>query len=214
MKILHLDDHLLFSEGLAALLSQKGSHFQLDVASSTQQALQMLDGDVAYDVLLVDLGMPELDGFAFMQSIEERDIFVPAVVLSATEDIWQVKRALDMGASGFIPKTYSCEAIVEVLDQVLAGDIYVPESLQGALAALPDNEPATERQKVLAAYQLTERQMEVLSLMQQGYNNDELASILNVSRNTIKTHVRTLFTAFQVNSRLACVRYAERIGLL
>ena len=76
-----------------------------------------------------------------------------------------------------------------------------------------EKKPKNNQYKILTAYKLGQRQFDVLKLMREGYSNEEIAVVLNLSKNTIKTHVKTLFTSFQVNNRLECVRYAERIEL-
>jgi len=214
MKLLHLDDHVLFSEGLSAVLQQRADNLQVLSANEAEQAFSLLEQHTDIDVILVDLSMPGLDGLAFLNGMEQRDIYIPVAVLSATDDLWKIKKALQAGASGFIPKTYSSEAILNILEHIVAGDIMLPEDIQQALQEIPDKEPKQEQHRILSAYQLGQRQMDVLKLMQQGYGNEEIATVLHLSKNTIKTHARTLFSAFQVSNRLECVRYAERIGLL
>lgn len=214
MKLLHLDDHVLFSEGLSAVLKQRNEQLTVLSAHTVEEAFTLLGEHSDIDVILIDLSMPGLDGYAFLHGLEERDVYTPVAVLSATDDLWKISKALKTGASGFIPKTYSSEAILSILHSIVAGDIVVPEEIQQALQDMPDKEPEQEQQRILSSYQLGQRQLDVLALMQQGYGNEEIASVLNLSKNTIKTHARTLFSAFQVSNRIECVRYAERIGLL
>lgn len=213
MKILHLDDHLLFTEGLKAILSQQ-YNYDVCCANNMEQALEILSTESDFELILVDLTMPGLDGIAFIDSLIERNLFIPFVVLSASEDLWAIRHAMEKGSAGFIPKTFSSQEIVSIIQQLMAGEIYLPEAIEEGLANLPDKQPRDELHKLMATYRLGKRQMDVLRLMQQGYSTDEIAQVLNLSRNTIKTHSKTLFTSFDVNNRLECVRYAERIGLL
>jgi len=204
----------LFAEGLSALMTQHSDQLTMVSATSADQALNILDENQEIDLILIDLKMPGLDGLAFIESLNQRDLFIPFIVLSASEDLFHIRRALNEGASGFIPKTYSAQQILEVIDDVMAGNIYVPQDIEESIATLPEQEPQQDQHKIMSSYKLGQRQMDVLKLMQQGYSNDEIAQVLNLSKNTIKTHARTLFTSFQVSNRLECVRYAERIGLL
>lgn len=214
MKILHLDDHLLFAEGLSAVLTLQNQSLQVISASDTEKAISCLDQEPDIDLILIDLNLPGLDGFAFIESLIERNIFTPFIILSASENLWDIKKALKAGAAGYLSKSASTQEILSVIEKVMAGDVHMPDELKKALDRLPEKEPVQTQQKILSSYQLGQRQLDVLKLMQQGYSTDEIASVLNLSRNTIKTHTRTLFTAFQVKNRLECVRYAERIGLL
>lgn len=196
------------------MLKQRENSLTILSSNTAEQAFKLVEQHSDIDVILVDLCMPGLDGFAFLDGMKQRESYIPVAVLSATDDLWKIKKALSSGASGFIPKTYGSEAILGILQSIVAGDIVVPEKIQQALQELPDKEPLQDQHKILAAYQIGQRQLDVLQLMQEGYANEEIASILNLSINTIKTHARTLFSAFQVANRLECVRYAERIGLL
>lgn len=214
MKLLHLDDHILFSEGLSAVLQQRASNLTVLSAHTAEQAFLLLQQHSDIDVILIDLSMPGLDGLAFLDGMDQRNLFIPVAVLSATDDLWEISKALKSGASGFIPKTYTSEAILNILDSIIAGDVVVPAEIQIALQKLPSREPEQNQQRILSAYKLGQRQLDVLKLIQQGYNNDEVAAVLNLSKNTIKTHIRTLFSAFQVGNRIECIRYAERIGLI
>ena len=214
MKILHLDDHLLFAEGLSAVLTQQDQSLQVVSVEDTQKAIDVLEQQQDVDLIFIDLNLPGLDGFAFIEALGERQIFTPFIILSASENLWDIRKALSLGAAGYMAKTATSQEILATIESVMQGNICVPQALQEALARLPEKEPSNDKQKVLSAYQLGQRQMDVLRLMQQGYSTDEIAKVLNLSRNTIKTHTRTLFTSFEVKNRLECVRYAERIGLL
>lgn len=213
MKLLHLDDHVLFSEGLSAVFKQQNKNLTVLSVYTVEDAFKKLTENDDIDVIIIDLYLPGLDGYAFLQGLEERHIFIPAVILSATVDLWKIRKALKAGASGFIPKTYSINPIISILERIMAGEIVIPEDIQRSLCDMPSLEPTQEKQRILTAHQLGQRQLDVLKLMQQGYANEEIASVLNLSVNTIKTHARTLFKSFQVANRLECVRYAERLGL-
>jgi len=213
MKILHLDDHMLFAEGLSAVFSQLAKDFKIISANNSEQALLLLEENKGIDLIFMDLNMPGLNGLAFIDSLNERELFIPFVVLSASEDVWDIRQALNSGAAGFIPKTYSCQQILDIIDNVMLGDVYVPDDISATIANLPEKKPKNNQYKILTAYKLGQRQFDVLKLMREGYSNEEIAVVLNLSKNTIKTHVKTLFTSFQVNNRLECVRYAERIEL-
>lgn len=214
MKILHLDDHTLFAEGFSAVLSQHDESISVFSATTSEVAFAALDQQPDMDLILIDLNMPDIDGLAFIQNLNQKSLFIPFIVLSASEDLWHIRHALRDGAGGFIPKTYSVEQIVSVIEQVLQGKVVVPEHIAKSIASLPEKEPLQDHHRILSAYKLGQRQLDVLKLMQQGHSNDDIADLLNLSKNTIKTHARTLFTAFQVSNRLECVRYAERIGLI
>lgn len=195
------------------MLSQHAKELEIMSANDSEQGLILIEKNQDIDLIFIDLNMPGINGLAFIESLNERAIFIPFVVLSATEDIWDIRQALNNGAAGFIPKAYDCQQILEIIEKVMQGDVYVPDNIVAAIDNLPENKPLNDHHKTLTAYKLGQRQFDVLKLMREGYSNEEIAVVLNLSKNTIKTHVKTLFTSFQVNNRLECVRYAERIEL-
>jgi DNA-binding NarL/FixJ family response regulator len=204
----------MFAEGLGVVVSLHSNDISIVGATSVEGAWQVLEQQLDIELILIDLNIPGLNGLDFINSLCERDIYIPFIVLSASSDLFQIRSALQNGASGFIPKTYSIDQILQVIERVVAGDIVVPKDIEQAIACLPEHEPSHNHYKVMTNYKLGQRQMDVLKLIQGGHSNDEIAEQLSLSKNTIKTHVKTLFSAFQVSNRLECVRYAERIGLI
>jgi DNA-binding NarL/FixJ family response regulator len=214
LKILHLDDHTLFAEGLSVVASLHSESLSIIGVANAEDAWKVLEQQPEVELILIDLNMPDLNGLEFIEALSERNFYIPFIVLSASSDLFQIRKALNSGASGFIPKTYSIGQISQVIEQVVAGDIVVPRDVEEAIACLPEHEPSHNHYKIMSSYKLGQRQMDVMKLMQEGHSNDEIAEQLNLSKNTIKTHVKTLFSAFQVSNRLECVRYAERIELI
>jgi DNA-binding NarL/FixJ family response regulator len=204
----------MFAEGLNVVTSLHANNLSIVGASSVEDAWQVLKQQPDIELILIDLNIPGLNGLDFIEKLCERNIYIPFIVLSASTDLFQIRSALNNGASGFIPKTYSITQILQVIEQVVAGDIIVPMDIQQAIACLPEHVPSQNHYKTMTNYKLGQRQMDVLKLMQKGHSNDEIAVQLNLSKNTIKTHVKTLFSAFQVSNRIECVRYAERIELI
>lgn len=212
LKILHIDDHELFTQGVKSVLSQQIDEFEVTLAHSVSDALAIIEVNQDFDLMLVDLNMPGLDGLAFIDSLDERDIHLPFMVLSASEEIRLIKTALQKGALGFIPKSYGVKEILEIIRNSESGDVYVPDNIQKALAYVTDD--GLNVGKICDEYRLGQRQIDVLCLMQKGYSNGEIAQTLNISINTVKTHIKTLYTSFMVKSRIECLLYAEQIGLL
>lgn len=141
MKILHLDDHVLFAEGLSAVISQYAKDIEILNAYDAEQGLLLIEQNQDIDLIFIDLNMPGLNGLAFIDRINERELFIPFVVLSASEDIWDIREALKSGASGFIPKTYSCQQVLAIVDRIMLGDAYVPANILAAMDSLPERKP-------------------------------------------------------------------------
>lgn len=214
MRILHLDDHQLFTEGLKAVLERTWPGARVHCCTRVEDALAILSDDDHWDVLLADMHMPGLDGMAFLRSLAERGIMVPVLLMSALDDPFVVREAMALGALGFVPKQFSTDEIVAAIEEFVAQGLFVPEELAQQLARLPEQAPDSAVERARARYALSDRQMEVLTLMSEGYANRDIAQVLHVSENTVKTHVKVLFQSLAVSSRIECVREAERAGLL
>ena len=209
MKILHIDDHALFVEGLKAIIGHT-----IHAAYSAEAGLALAVQHPDADLILVDLSLPGMNGQALIKALFARGTVASIVVMSAVEDCWKIKHCLDEGAMGFIPKALPTEQIKQAIETVLAGDFFLPNDLAAKLAQLPDKEPDNETARIATSHQITPRQLDVLRLMQQGYGNQEIANILFLSEHTIKSHVKALLRALDAANRVECVRCAERAGLL
>jgi DNA-binding NarL/FixJ family response regulator len=147
----------------------------------------------------------------------ERYPAIPVVVLSAQQDRDSVNRALDLGAPGFIPKSGQPEVMVRALELVRAGGVYIPPEIRARdqpLARQPDEkQPAASRPSVSPAdLGLTDRQVEVLSLMMQGKANKVICLILNLAEPTVKNHVTAILKALKVSNRTEAVIAVGELG--
>ena len=151
----------------------------------------------------------------FIDGVNQRNLFIPFIILSASDNLKKIRLALSNGASGFIPKTNSAKQILAAIDQVMEGNVVIPPELKKQLKALDEMDPLEAvASEITQHYQLSERQLDVLKLIQKGCSNQEVAQILNISINTVKVHMRVLCEAFEAKNRNDCVSYAEKIGLL
>lgn len=214
MKIIHVDDHQLFVAGLRALLEHERHGYQVISAATGEDAITLIEQHFDAELMLVDLTLPGMDGHALIKACFERNFIVPVIVMSGVEDLWQIKRCMDAGAVGFIPKSASTDDIVIALQTVLSGDTYLPIDLEEKIANLPSETEGSYAERTARSLRVSKRQMEVLKLIRDGYGNQEIANILCLSEHTIKSHTRALFQVLDVSNRIECVRSAERIGLL
>jgi len=209
MQILLADDHPLFLDGMRHILSQLGERVQVHCAETGEAALRQLRGGTEFDLLLLDLGLPDPDGLGLLHILREEAIMVPVIVVSASENLHQIRAALDAGALGFIPKSHHAGqmlgAIREVLDE---GEIYLPDSIRERIDQLIASDGMTAGQGI------TSRQHQVLSLLAQGLANKQIAQRLNLTEHTVKAHLGALFQVLKVSNRTECAQKARRLGLL
>lgn len=213
MRVLIVDDHPSFGEGLAVILQRHFSDYHFLAETSPVQALnQLIDPSSDFDLILLDIRMPELNGKAFAEKLLEHRCDIPVIALSAIGDYLQIRQLLDLGVIGFIPKYYTVEQIAEAICYCLEGNVYIPPSILSALAA--HEQALRKRQQVAQHLHITKRQLEVLDLIEAGLSNDEIAETLFLSLATVKTHVNRLFHALEASNRKQCIQAANQAGLL
>ncbi|RBP51120.1 response regulator [Arenicella xantha] len=214
INILIIDDHRLVADGLGLILSRLSNTVNITTLYSVRSALSDLVMLKQQSLILVDLNMPAMDGLSFLQSLSNRRVTVPVVVVSAVENRTEIKKVLQCGARGFIPKELSAAQMLEGVKRVLSGERYLPDHLAELLQVktmsqqqIARNAETGMRISAESDYpQLRERQLDVLKLIQTGLSNSDIADILGVSESTVKSHVSTLFKAFGVSNRTACVK--------
>jgi DNA-binding NarL/FixJ family response regulator len=194
MKMLAVDDHAVLRQGLAALLTGAGAAQEVAHASSLAEGLAMAAGRADLDAVLLDLQLPDAGGVASVLAFAELAPTLPIIVISASEDPADVRRALDAGALGYVPKSASPETLVSAVALVMAGGVYVPPLMLGAGAA-----PAALA--AAGAEALTPRQREVLAALAAGLSNKQIGRRFGLSEKTVKVHVGAILKALGVANR-------------
>ena len=208
-KIVIIDDHQLFLYGLKLTLENEGN--LVTTFDSPLKALSEIK-DINPDLILMDLYMSEMNGVVMLKALMKAKIASPVVVLSSSETYCDVYHALQNGAMGFIPKSYSPQALIDALDKVFAGDLFVPEDIMAEIESVAELEDKCKKD-----YHLSDRQIQILRLLQAGKKNREIADELCISQDTVKFHQKGLYLALEVSgasSRLQAVEKAISIGLL
>ncbi len=213
LKLLVVEDHALVREGLLGLLTQLEKDMVLKGVGDFESALSLLDAEDDVDLLLLDLAMPGIDGFAGLDILRKRFPALPVVVVSAFDDVPTVTRVMNLGASGFIPKAYSGEALLSALREVLDGNIFVPGESNGACLDSVKPVPSSQMSVQPAEIGLTDRQSQVLALMVRGLSNRDIAEQLELSEGTVKIHVTAVFKTLGVNSRTQALVTVSRYGI-
>jgi DNA-binding NarL/FixJ family response regulator len=218
MKILVVDDHVLIREALRGVLKElKGDAAVIVEAQDSRQAMQQIEQNPDMELVLLDLGLPDRDGFEILSELGEHHPTVSVVVHSAHQDRERVVKALDLGAIGFIPKSAQREVLLGAFNLIFAGSIYVPPEIldrRQPIATAPQAPPASRKSRVSAAdLGLTERQMEVLALMMQGKSNKAICRVLDLAEPTVKIHVSAILKALKAANRTEAVMAAAALGV-
>jgi len=212
MKLLIVDDHHLIREGLRPVLKRLGDGEETEVleAGSFEAAVEFADAHPDLDLLILDLRLPNVAGFAALCDLQERHPSLPIVIMSGEDDPELMRQAIEHGALGFIPKSSRADVILNALRLVLSGATYVPRQLMAAppAAAPPPAKPAPAR---LTGLGLTPRQADVLELLVAGKSNKAICRELNLAEGTVKTHIAAVFKALNVTSRVQAVLAVSRL---
>jgi DNA-binding NarL/FixJ family response regulator len=209
MKILVVDDHALIREALQGVLREWHPDAAILEALDCRQATQLIEEHTDLDLVLLDLSLPDGDGFHVLADLQERYPAISVVVLSAGNDRDSVLRALDLGALGFIPKSARRAVMLSALQLVFSGGIYIPPDIL-VRQELPSpqvlKQSIDHRSKASPSdFGLTQRQLEVLAYMMQGKSNKMICRALGVTEATAKTHVSAILKALKVSSRIEAV---------
>lgn len=203
VKLLIVDDHPLFRDGLAALLCQANPVTVVRQAASAEEALRTVDEEI-FDAMFMDLVMPGLCGEPAIREFGRRHPDLPVVVLSSSESPSDVRRVINAGASGYIPKSATAQTVVSALQLVLSGNIYVPPLLVSAAARAADQE-LQDGPRSLA--QLTDRQVDVLRYLRDGLSNKEISAHLGIAEKTVKVHIAAIFKTLNVVNRTQAAKF-------
>lgn len=214
LKLLVVEDHALVREGLVRLLGQVEAGVSVHESADFESALTVLDNEGEFDLVLLDLALPGIDGFAGLDILRKRYPAMPVAVVSAFDDAPTIKRVLHLGASGFIPKAFSGEALLSAVREVLAGNIFRPSGQPGARLDDATPVPPPSRNGVRPEeIGLTDRQGQVLGLMVRGLSNRDIADQLGLSEGTVKIHATAVFKTLGVNSRTQALVAVARYGI-
>ncbi len=211
MKILICEDHAIFRQGLQLTLADLGA--DVVEAATSDEALALIQADEKIDLVLLDLQMPGTDGWTALRKLRSDYASIPVVIVSASEEPAQIRRALSDGASGFIPKSSSAELLKGALQVVLSGGVYVPpQALPDAPQETEDRTPRSEGRRERASG-LTPRQVEVLSLMARGLTNKEIGGVLKIAEGTVRAHLNSIFETLDVSNRTEAALVMRDLGL-
>lgn len=197
--LLIADDHPLFRAALRLAASESLADCCVQEAADLPGALSVLASEPDMDLVLLDLHMPGSRGLSGLAALRGQFPGVAVLVVSAHDEARIVRRVLDHGAAGFIPKSASPAQIGEAIRQVLDCGSWLPPDLADAVAALPSDPEDANLASRLA--RLTEQQSRVLALLAEGLLNKQVADRLGIQERTVKAHVTAIFEKLQVRNR-------------
>jgi DNA-binding NarL/FixJ family response regulator len=201
------DDHPLFRDALRHAVASVVPSAKIGEAGTFEELTGMLERESDVDLVLLDLSMPGISGFSGLIYLRAQYPAIPVVIVSASDDVGTIRRSLDFGASGFVPKRYGVDMLREAIQKVLDGDVFVPSDID--LNAASDPEMTKLRDRLVT---LTPQQVRVLMMLSEGLLNKQIAYELGVSEATIKAHVSAILQKLGVESRTQAVIAAAKIS--
>ena len=215
MRILVADDHTLFRRGLKLLLARIFPDAALIGVGDAGGAMQAIADERPFDLILLDLAMPGMNGVAGVRRFVDSQPATPVIMLSAFAETDEILQCLNIGVRGYVPKSSSEEVLGHALSLVLAGEVFVPSSVvsrlqSGAgrdlpkeLANLADDNPLR---------QLSARQRETMALMIEGQSNKEFARKLGLLESTVKAHIKVILKKLNAQNRTQAALIAADLG--
>jgi DNA-binding NarL/FixJ family response regulator len=202
VKTLLVDDHALFRAGLRMLLKTIRPDAVVIEAATIDEAIAAAVANTDLQLCLLDLSLRKEHGLDALQKVKQAAPDVAVVVVSGNEDVATIHACIEAGAMSYIPKSVPPEVLVEALRRVLAGAVWLPDQIH----ALQETEPA-------ARPMLTPRQLDVMRCLNRGLPTKSISRELDLSENTIKEHIASIFRGLGVNNRTQAVIKASRMRL-
>ena len=205
--VLLIDDHPLYRTALKPIILELAQSVDISEAASLAEAFKTIDQLSNFDLVLLDLTLPDASGLKALIPICQLLKDTPIVVISANKNRKLIAQAIKVCASGYIPKSASNNDIKNALTLVLSGGIYIPPLVL-------DFDSTTQQQDETRQISLTKRQGEVLLLLAKGLTNKQIASHLKIAETTVRVHVSDIIHLLNANNRTDAVIRAQRFGLL
>lgn len=206
--IIIADDHPLFRTALKGSLLSYMPDATIIEAGDLVSLQGCVEENEQADLILLDLHMPGAEGFSSIIFLNSHFPNIPIIVISAHEESDIIRRAIDHGANGFLPKSSSVESIYEAIDEVLKGGIWVPSHVSDEHGIADEELNAAD-----AIASLTPKQFRVASMVSQGLLNKQIAFELNVTEATVKAHMTEIFRKLSIHSRTQVVMIFGQLAI-
>jgi RNA polymerase sigma factor (sigma-70 family) len=213
LKLLLVDDHVVFREGIGVLLRMEDDMQVVGEASRGEEALR-LAAELQPDVVLLDIAMPDMDGIEICRRLKRSLPNTAVLVLSAFDTEEAVMAALTAGASGYVIKTISHQRLVEGIRAIARGEMLLSPTVAAKVVQQLARTRQEKEREADALQVLTPREREVFGLVAQGCTNAEIAERLVLSEKTVKTHVRNISNKLNLSGKGEMRVLAAQLGLV
>lgn len=215
VKVLLVDDHNLVREGIKLIFAKLDPQIEVVEGATYDDAVAAVAVDSEFDLVLLDLLMPGMDGLEGLQDFRRRHPELPVAILSGAFRREDVFAALERGAIGFLPKTLTADAMLSALKLMLTGEAYLPSMVyfDAPGEAMPPP-PSARADAAMTLAKLTQRERDILMLLVSGNTNKEIANELSLREPTVRSHLKNIFRKMGVKNRAHAVGLALRSGMV
>lgn len=210
MRILVADDHSLFRDGLVSLLEAAGYEIVAEAGDGSSAIQATLEHQP--DLVLLDLSMPELGGHEVLARIKEKSPDTKIVILTVSDEDRDLHRAIEAGADGYLLKSLDANQFLEMLSGLERGEAAI--SRKSVARLMSHLRKKTPEEGAPQHDSLTDREIELLTLVGQGHSNRAIAQELSISTNTVKYHMKNIFQKLGAQNRTEAVANAIHAGML
>ena len=209
IKIIIADDHPVVREGLSAMLAREEDILVVAEAKDGREAVKMASKH-SPDIVLMDLRMPEMDGVEAIRHLKEQNPEIQVIILTTYDDDEDIFRGIEAGARAYLLKDAPREELFKAIRAVSRGESLIDPSITGRVL----DRLTKLSQQVQTPEILSDRELEVLTLIARGTSNKEIADTLTISESTVKTHIQSIFHKLEVNDRTEAVTEALKRGII
>ncbi|RVT72283.1 response regulator transcription factor [Flavobacterium sufflavum] len=212
---IHLaDDHQVLINGMRTLLNTI-ENFQVIGSSLKGTTLYEEVTNNSTDILVLDISMPEKDGIEVLKEFAKKGYPCKVIILSAYDDVKIVQEVMKLGASGYLTKQCACENIVEAIQAVNKGEEYFCNQVREKIfSTVTKNHSKLSKSKLDPEYQLTEREIEIITLIALEYSGKEISDQLFISTNTVETHRKNIMKKLKAKNMISLVKFALKNNLI
>lgn len=210
MRILIADDHPLYRDALEHVVNDVFPSATIVSCASQEEVFDVVQNDESFDLILLDLKLPDATGFTCLKLIRNRTSVTPIVIVSAVEDASTMREAIEYGATGYLPKSSTRTTMRNALQLVMSGGVFIPASAVSS-SWLRGSAPQTTKNSDPEHSSLTERQQTVLELMAEGKSNKAIANELSITEITVKAHVSAILRKLGVSNRVQAAMLAKDV---
>lgn len=202
-RLLLIDDHKIYLDGLSLTLRNLGESIIIDHAGNAAEAEALITAH-PFDLVLLDLQLPDCSGLSLLQKLQKLDSLVPIAIISGSTNASDLEAALQLGAAGFISKTADGDTLRDAVCRLLYGEQVV----------IGDESRSMVRESTARELGITPRQLQILDLLAEGLPNKTICQRLCLSEDTVKTHLKAIFSSLGCHNRTECVSSARKLGLI